>query len=118
MFTSEPQDQLYHIKSERRKRTPVSSNKGPTFLRRVIVCTGGPFTLTLYDGLQADTQPLAIITAPSTGAVFPFNYEVEQGLSYTLEGTPPGDNPCSVVILYRDQAPPHEGGEILEDMES
>ena len=59
-------------------------------------------------GMTSDAHLLAIIKDPQTGAVFPFNYEVEQGLSYRIEGVPVGDNPCSVVIMYRDIAPAHE----------
>lgn len=98
----EPRDQLYHINSGRDEKTPIGSSSGPTFLRSVIVCTGGPFTLTLYDGLTLDAQSIALIKEPPTGTVLPFSYELSQGLSYTLEGLPPGDSPCSVVIFYQD----------------
>jgi len=65
-----------------------------TLLGWVVVNTGGEFTLTLYDGLEAE-QPLAIITNPATGAFFPFYTLVQRGLTYTFEGTP-----GSVTIIY------------------
>jgi hypothetical protein len=91
--------QSFHINSEAPDKTAIGAKAQQqtgigTLLGWVVVNTGGEFTLTLYDGLEAE-QPLAIITNPATGAFFPFYTLVGRGLTYTLEGTP-----GSVTIIY------------------
>jgi len=100
----------WHIDAEQPQKTPVGTGATPraispmqqgivfgTLLGWVIVNTGGAFTLTLYDGLAEDAPTLAIIRQPPTGAYFPFQCVVRQGLTYTLEGTP-----GSVTIIYAE----------------
>jgi hypothetical protein len=103
----------WHIDAEQREKKAVGNGTerrivfGPRFggaqpgsaigtlLGWVIVNTGGAFTLTLYDGLADDAPALAVISQPPTGAYFPFHLFVQQGLTYTLEGTP-----GSVTVMY------------------
>jgi hypothetical protein len=100
--------QPWHIDAAQPEKTPVGTGATPipgwpgqpdkvfgTLLGWVIVNTGGTFTLTLYDGLAEDAPALAIISQPPTGAYFPFHCLAQQGLTYTLEGTP-----GSVTIMY------------------
>lgn len=66
-------------------------------LKQIVIGTGGNFTLTFYNGLAADAPAFITITNPNTGDAYPLYVPLEQGLSYTLEGTP-----GSVTILYND----------------
>ena len=68
-----------------------------TLLGWVVINTGGPFTLTLYHGAEADAPKVAVIANPPTGAFFPYHAELEHGLTYTLEG-----DPGSVTIMYTE----------------
>ncbi len=104
----------WHIDTAQPSKTAVGNGTTPkpiplapqgivfgTLLGWVVVNTGGQFTLTLYDGLEDDTAPLAVITNPPTGAFFPFHCLLHKGLTYTLEGTP-----GSVTIIYDEVREP------------
>jgi hypothetical protein len=75
------------------KSLPLSK----TLLGWVIINTGGPFTLTLYHGAEADAPKVAVIANPPTGAFFPYHCDLGRGLTYTLEG-----EPGSVTIMYTE----------------
>ncbi len=94
----------HHINSAAPDKTPIGAQAqqqtgAATLLGWVVVNTGGEFTLTLYHGLADDAPKIAIITNPPTGAYLPFYCTLEQGLAYTLTGTP-----GSVTIIYEDSA--------------
>ena len=89
-----------HITSAAPDKTPVGKKAqhqvgSATLLVWVTVNTGGAFILTLYEGMAPDAPKIAIITDPPTGASFPFHCTLDQGLAYTLTGTP-----GSVTIVY------------------
>ncbi len=91
-----------HLTSETPDKTPIGKrargeSDAPTMLGWVIVNTGGAFTLTLYHGLADDAPKVAVISQPPTGAHFPYYCPLEQGLAYTLTGTP-----GSVSVVYGD----------------
>lgn len=102
--------QPYHLHTATTGRTVVGSGavintEAPekslplykTLLGWVVINTGGPFTLTLYHGAEPDAPKVAVIANPPTGAFFPYHAELEQGLTYTLEG-----EPGSVTIMYTE----------------
>lgn len=97
--------QPFHINSEAPNRTAVGAKAAQqsglaTLLGWVVVNTGGDFILTLYQGMAPDAPKVAVITNPPTGAFFPFHCVLEQGLAYTLTGTP-----GSVSVIYTDIPP-------------
>jgi ribosomal protein L13E len=94
--------QYEHITSEARNKTPIGkrargASEASTMLGWVIINTGGAFTLTLYHGMADDAPRIAVITNPPTGAYFPYYCPLEQGLAYTLSGTP-----GSISVIYGD----------------
>ncbi len=102
--------QPYHIHAATTGRTVVGTGAvinteapekslplSKTLLGWVVINTGGAFTLTLYHGAEADAPKVAVISNPPTGAFFPYHAELEQGLTYTLEG-----DPGSVTIMYTE----------------
>ncbi|HLW03827.1 MAG TPA: Clp protease N-terminal domain-containing protein [Ktedonobacterales bacterium] len=94
--------QPYHITGEAPDKTPIGKRAlgqggATTLLGWVTVNTGGAFILTLYQGMAADAPKIGVISNPATGAYFPFHCLMEDGLAYTLTGTP-----GSVTILYAD----------------
>jgi ATP-dependent Clp protease ATP-binding subunit ClpA len=94
--------QMYHISSEAPDKTPIGAkarqeSDSATMLGWVTINTGEAFTLTLYHGMAADAPKVAVITNPPTGASFPFECLLENGLAYTLTGTP-----GSVSVVYGD----------------
>ncbi|HEY7354805.1 MAG TPA: Clp protease N-terminal domain-containing protein [Ktedonobacterales bacterium] len=89
-----------HISAEALDKTPIGKrargeNDAPTMLGWVVVNTGGAFILTLYHGKADNAPKVAVITDPPTGAHFPYYCPLEQGLAYTLTGTP-----GSVSVVY------------------
>ena len=82
-----------HITSEAAEKTAIGRKTElgaglATMLGWVTVNTGGAFTLTLYHGMADDAPKIAVIANPPSGAYFPFQCLLEQGLAYTLTGNP------------------------------
>jgi hypothetical protein len=91
-----------HITGEALEKTAIGkraqgATTSVTMLGWVTVNTGGAFTLTLYRGMAEDALKIAVITNPATGAYFPFQCLLEEGLAYTLSG-----EGGSVTIVYSD----------------
>lgn len=92
-----------HIAWQQREKTwLVSAIRGrPMMLGRVVVNTGGRFTLTLYNGTADDNQQVAYIAEPRAGQTFTFECVLDQGIAYSLEGAHSQDaNPYSITITY------------------
>lgn len=99
---SSPCYRFFHIATELGEQVPIGlgTRSGGTFLGSVIVNTGGTFSLTLCNGSGPTAPVIAAITNPLTGAVFPFDCFVDQGLTCTMTGMP-GD----VTVTFMDQQP-------------
>lgn len=94
--------QMMHITSEAPNKTPIGrkatqESDEATMLGWVTVNTGGAFTLTLYHGMADDAPVIAVISNPTSGVSFPYQCLLENGLAYTLSGTP-----GSVTVVYGD----------------
>lgn len=98
-----PHYQYKHIAWQQREKTwLVSAIKGrPTMLGRVVVNTGGRFTLTLYNGTADDNQQVAVITNPNAGQTLIYECVLDQGIGFSVRGAHDNEaNPYSITITY------------------